>query len=129
MVSKTSPSANNPYASLLAQLTGEDTHRPKQKQVEQFWSKTEFESQVRPVFEERWALAGKSPKERTAFRAQVTRDVYRALPKSERDEWDVKCKEAHADEIKKWEGRFSGPPSTAPEDRQRYVANLLQMNA
>lgn len=140
---------NDAYACLLTQLSGIGARPPKQLQAVQFWSKSRytppsseadtaadpdacdvspddgaeplsnFDVLVRDVFEAQWAESGKGPKEKTAFRAKVTRDIFEKLPAQERKRVAAATKTEHNVAVKAWTENMNGEPSTDPKDRQQ----------
>ena len=108
----------DPFAVLLAQLSGIKPRAPKQLQAEQHWSKANFDSVIKPVFEERWESSGKARKQRAAFRAQVTRELFQALGSEVQKQHKRNAKKEHEEALKAWKEAMNSAPSTKPQDRQ-----------
>jgi hypothetical protein len=113
-----SNAGKDPFALLLSQLSGIKPRPPKQLQAEQHWSKSHFDTDIKDVFETRWATSGKGKKDRTAFRATVTRDLFRALEPEVQKSHAKAAKAEHEAATLAWKESLSSPPSTDPRARQ-----------
>jgi hypothetical protein len=116
----------DPYAVLLAKLSGLQCP-PKARQAYQQFMHESYAEKIAPVVAERWAAkleddAGnpdrtKEPK--AGFRAQVARDIFAELAKSEQDEVAGRAKGEAAARRKAYQDALKNPASQAPSERQK----------
>ncbi|KAJ7886965.1 hypothetical protein B0H13DRAFT_1889025 [Mycena leptocephala] len=126
----------DPYAVLLAKLSGLQSP-PKARQAYQQFMHESYAEKIAPIVAERWAKkleddAGnpdrtKEPK--AGFRAQVAREVFAELPKSEQDNIAGRAKDEAATRRKAYQDALKTPASKAPSERQNlpeFVGPLLR---
>jgi len=112
--------AHNPYRNLLHKLTGTSIQKPRQKSPVNIWRKTqrkEIDSEAKKIIEKDKT----PPSKHAAVRDKVAREMYDLLSQEEKAQWIEQAKEEHEAAIAKWKEDTEGDPSTAPEDRQRWV--------
>jgi hypothetical protein len=88
-----------------------------------------YTEKIVPIVAERWATARannepgtagkKEPKAR--FRTGVAREVFTALPDTEKAAISKRAKDEAAEAKAAYETALKAPPSNKPEDRQRYA--------
>jgi hypothetical protein len=120
-------SRKDPWAVLLAKLSG--VHAPpKARQGYQQFMHECYAERIDPIVKQRWAEtqgAGASvpvSKEPNApFRAQIAREVFAALPESEKQQYSARAKAEAAAAHGAFEKSLKDPSSKAPADRQKSV--------
>ncbi|KAJ6468697.1 hypothetical protein C8R47DRAFT_1078276 [Mycena vitilis] len=121
--------AKDPYAVLLAKLSGLSSP-PKARQAFQQFMHESYAEKIAPVVLEKWTAdreASGPASERTkepkaGFRAQVAREVFSALPLEEQKALGERAK-AEAKEAKDtYLKSLRDPPSQTPEARQRCIS-------
>jgi hypothetical protein len=87
-----------------------------------------YTSDIAPVVAERWAeqqADGTNIQTKSdpngAFRAAIARELFAALPQSERDGYRERAQEEAKAARAAYDAEFKKPPSRAPEDRQKCV--------
>ena len=58
-------------------------------------------------------------------RTRITKKLFDALPLADRKKYIKMAKKEGDEKLKAWKEKLSRPPSTDPEDRQRWVTDLL----
>lgn len=112
--------ARNPYRILLHQLTGSQAQRPRLKTASNVWRRTHREEIERKV-EAQATAEGCSRKKLAPLREKLSKEMFAALAKEEKEEWEQAAKNEHQEAIAKFEHDLKSPPSTNPADRQRYA--------
>lgn len=113
----------NPYAMLLAKLSG-ITSPPKARQAVQQYSHENYQSWLKEEATSRWETeqrSGRVPANKamtSAFRASVTREHFNALDIEERTVLGERAKEEAAKAKVEYEKALKNPPSKSPESRQ-----------
>lgn len=113
----------NPYAVLLAKLSGIKAP-PKARQAVQQYSHENDQSTIKAVVESRWLaeqLAGRVPADKTflsAFRESITREFFDALDDDERKALGERAKEEAVRAKEAYENTLKNPALKAPEARQ-----------
>ncbi|KAJ7663778.1 hypothetical protein DFH06DRAFT_1128165 [Mycena polygramma] len=127
---KTDP-RNNPYAVLLAKISGV-TVPPKTRQVYQQFMHESYTTEIAPLVEERWRRdkstnedgSANTKKPDAAFRSLIAREVFDKLPAEEK----VALKEralAHSKEAKDaYEAAMKNGPSKEPAARQKCIDEI-----
>ncbi|KAJ6557483.1 hypothetical protein B0H19DRAFT_1261106 [Mycena capillaripes] len=127
----------NPFAVLLAKLSGVTTP-PKARQAYQQFMRESYAEKIAPVVADRWASArnedsggasDRTKEPKAGFRAQVARDVFAALPKSEQKALSERAKANAAQAKEDYAKALKDPPSKKPEDRQRCIDALADFMA
>ncbi|KAJ7432729.1 hypothetical protein FB451DRAFT_1196827 [Mycena latifolia] len=124
--------SKNPYAVLLAKLSGV-TAPPKARQAYQQFMNESYTEKIAPVVAERWEAereqraqegqkSGKEPK--AGFRAKVARDVFAALPSGERKDIADRAKKLAADAKAAYLKALKEPPPQDPASRQACIREL-----
>jgi hypothetical protein len=118
----------DPFALLLSKLSGLSAP-PKARQAYQQFMRESYTDKIGPIVAQRWAAARekndpetvgrKEPK--AGFRALVAREVFGALPDSEKVAIAQRAKEEAARAKVSYEKALKDPPSNTPADRQRFV--------
>ncbi|KAJ7837457.1 hypothetical protein B0H13DRAFT_2368128 [Mycena leptocephala] len=121
----------DPYAVLLAKLSGLQSP-PKARQAYQQFMHESYAEKIAPIVAERWAKkleddAGnpdrtKEPK--AGFRAQVAREVFAELPKSEQDNIAGRAKDEAATRRKAYQDALKTPASEGPSEARKFVGPL-----
>lgn len=114
----------NPFAVLLAKLNGTSLSRPRKPNAFDLWA-TENQDVFTPVLHaavtqeqpNRYQLAG--------LQSKVKKAEFDKLSPEIKAEWQARVEERHRKELVEWKARWTSEPSTAPEDRQRYVNRSL----
>lgn len=114
----------DPYSVLLGKLSGLSSRPPRQRSADQHWSKEYYEELVREEFESQWAASDRPKNDKAAFRAQVTREIFRAQTQEIQDFHTQAAKDEHENDVVEWKKKLGGPPSTDPQARQSYVSKL-----
>jgi hypothetical protein len=122
----------DPFALLLSQLSGLSAP-PKARQAYQQFMRESHVEKIAPVVAERWAdarakndpdtVGRKEPK--AGFRARIAREVFTALPQSEKDAIAKRAKDEAAQAKLEHGKALKSPPPNTPEARQAYVPFLL----
>lgn len=105
-------------AILMAKLTGNSLHKPRQKTAYNLWG-PQNRCFVDPVFNDRVREGNVPAKQQAALRSAVYKELFDDLPEDERKEWTEKAAEEHQEALKKSQEVFQAGPSAAAEDRQR----------
>ncbi|KAJ7123802.1 hypothetical protein C8R43DRAFT_958954 [Mycena crocata] len=129
-------STKDPYAVLLAKLSGLSAP-PKARQAFQQLMKESYEEKVAPVVAEKWALeqqketaaAERSKVPKAGFRAQVARECFSKLPKSEQKEILGRAQTEAKEAKEAYTKALKDPPATTPEARQRCIDALGEFMA
>ena len=111
--------AHNPYRALLFKLTGQQFARPRAKTACNVWRKSQREA----IEKEAKAMAASSnipASGLAALRDKVARKMFLALPEEDRRRWQCAAIQESERALKSWDEEVKRPPSTKPEDRQRY---------
>ncbi|KAJ7025313.1 hypothetical protein C8F04DRAFT_1191583 [Mycena alexandri] len=126
---KTDP-RKDPWTLLLNQLSGLKTP-PKARQAYQQFMHEVYETDVAPVVAQRWLTLSSEgsnmqtqKKPTAAFRAEVARTLFAALPEDERNGYAERAKEEALAARKKYDAALKAPPSKSPEDRQKCIDKL-----
>ncbi|KAK6967168.1 hypothetical protein R3P38DRAFT_3244642 [Favolaschia claudopus] len=117
---------------LLSKLAGIKSP-PKARQGFQQYMVESYESEIKPVVEARWKAqlveadgtslkTGKGPN--APFRAQVAREMFKALSEEEQDALVLRAKSEAAEERTDYLEKMKGPVSREPKDRQECIDNL-----
>ncbi|KAJ7731416.1 hypothetical protein B0H16DRAFT_1223290, partial [Mycena metata] len=124
----------DPWAVLLSQLSGLKSP-PKARQAYQPYMHEHYESDITSMVAERWlsqqSAGGNvqtSSKPTATFRAEVTRELFAALPENERARFGERAKVAAATARGKYDATMKAPLSRAPEVRQKCndaIGNFL----
>ncbi|KAJ7751468.1 hypothetical protein B0H14DRAFT_3513252 [Mycena olivaceomarginata] len=127
----------DPFAVLLAQLSGVTSPPGKARQSYQQFMHERYEEDVAPAVMARWALekderaaageANKTPK--ADFRAAVARDIFAALPTETQKEFGAKAKKSAEEARTAYKKRLTDPPSQAPGDRQKCIDAIPEFMA
>jgi hypothetical protein len=108
----------NPYALLLAQLTGASSSKQKQKSMYELWASENrdvVDPGVKKVIEEK-----KPNKNQLAgVRSATKKALFEEQPQEVQSKWRERVQAEHKEVLKEWKKRLHGPPSTTPEDRQQ----------
>lgn len=115
---------NDPWARLLAQLSGVSPKKPKALQPHQRWSKDHFINVVKADFDNRCTSEGITGRAQTNFRDQVTREYFSKLPEAERTRYTELAKREGREASDAWSKALSSPPSVDPAARQGCVPNF-----
>lgn len=107
-------------AILMAKLTGNVLQKPRQKTAYNLWG-PQNRCFVDPIFNERVQQGNVPAKQQAALRSAIYKELFDELPDDERREWTEKAEQEHKDALKKARDVLQAGPSTAPEERQRYV--------
>ncbi|KAJ7435121.1 hypothetical protein B0H11DRAFT_2295729 [Mycena galericulata] len=119
----------NPFAVLLAKLTGTKIPTKARQTYQQFMHES-YETKIAPRVAERWeeerandpaSNVDRSKKPKGGFRALVAREVFGELPKAEQKALAARAKKEAQDEKAAYLALLKGPPSKAPEDRQKCI--------
>ncbi|KAJ7142161.1 hypothetical protein C8R46DRAFT_920318 [Mycena filopes] len=120
----------DPWCLLMNKLTGLKTP-PKARQAYQQYMHELYESDIAPVVEARWLSqesAGSNVQTKSnptaAFRAEVARELFTALPEDERNGFAERAKEQAKTARAEFEAAMKAPPSKSPEVRQRCIERL-----
>ncbi|KAJ3494137.1 hypothetical protein NLJ89_g10871 [Agrocybe chaxingu] len=116
---------HNPYRLLLQKLTGSGMQRPRHRSACNIWRKThreKIEHEARRILKDK----GLNSKHLITARDQVAQSMFNALPKEERDQWEVQAKEDFEDRMAKWKADTEGPLSKDPADRQRCIQGIVR---
>ncbi len=115
--------SNDPMAILMAKLTGNCLQRPRMKTPYNLWGPNN-RCFVDPVFAERVEAGNVPAKEQAALRSAIYKELFEELPEDERREWTERAVQEHQRALDKATAVLKSGPSTAPEDRQRYVRSV-----
>ena len=111
------PNADNPFSSLIHQLSGKEPVRPRKKTPVNVWRKTQrhnIEARVKNLAE-----AQGIPKDRwAALRDKVTREMFNELPAATRDKWAQQAADESKQAADEYDRLVKSNPSTKPQDRQ-----------
>ncbi|KAK6993081.1 hypothetical protein R3P38DRAFT_3224091 [Favolaschia claudopus] len=124
----------DPYAVLLAKLSGV-TVPPKARQAYQQFMRESYTEKIAPRVAEEWqrVLTGdrhasdsdrKSKEPKAGFRAQIAREVFAELSDDERKAYGDRAKAEAAAAKGEYTAALKNPPSQAPADRQRCIDNV-----
>ncbi|KAJ7017740.1 hypothetical protein C8F04DRAFT_1278922 [Mycena alexandri] len=121
----------DPWAVLLAQLSNIRAP-PKARQAYQQFFREQNTEKIAPVVAQRWAERcaagsnlrdGKGPD--AAFRAEIARELFAALPEEERAEYAKTAREEAAAARDKYFADLKAPPSKSAEDRHANVGEFM----
>lgn len=125
MKSKSSGGSES-HKALLYQLTGIKAKKPHTILPVNVWRKTQrddIETALRERIIQTSAVnASGEYKKLASIRETMVREMYGALSKENKAHWEREAKEEYTAAVAKWTRDLDAPPSTAPADRQRYVA-------
>ena len=114
------PGEDDPYALLLAKLSGISTSKPRKGHAFDLWvanNEDTFITAMQEVIAEtkptRFQLSG--------LRTKIKKIEFQKLSESTQKEWSDKVQQKYGAAIEEWKGRSERGASTTPEDRQRYV--------
>lgn len=105
-------------AILMAKLTGNALHKPRQKTAYNLWG-PQNRCFVDPVFNDRVREGNVPAKQQAALRSAVYKELFDDLPEDERNEWIEKAAQEHKEALKNSHDILQAGPSSAAEDRQR----------
>lgn len=111
---------SDPWARLLAQLSGVNKKKPKALQAHQRWSKDHFDVIVKTDFEAKCALRGIKGKALVTFREQVTREHFQATDEATQARYAQLAKDEAREAVDQWNKALTAPPNTDPVSRQAY---------
>lgn len=106
----------------MAKLTGIGLKKPKKLSAEHFFSKKHYDDMIKPQFERQWSAyeeAGLAKKEQASVRADVTRQIFNALPSEYRAKMEQEAMEAKVAADKLYQRVIKDGFPTDPESRQR----------
>jgi len=108
---------HNPYRALLFKLTKKGYKTPRLKAPFNLWRVGERDEISRlaklvPGFDKSTAAT---------IRDRIAKELYRALPLDEKEEWCQRAAENYDTDKCSYDKHMKDPPSTQPEDRQMYV--------
>lgn len=115
--------ANNPYHSLLFQLTGKEMGRPRRKTAVNVWRKTQrvaIEAKVKTHA----ANSGATRDKLAALRDKLAREMFASLSETEQEHWKTQANVESETALATWKCDMQSEPSTDPADRQRYVQSI-----
>ncbi|KAF8069289.1 hypothetical protein FPV67DRAFT_1414520, partial [Lyophyllum atratum] len=113
------------FLTLLQRLTGKGLPKPRRITASNHWQQTQESKLLVDAEVTRRLQFSTKAKERAGIRSKVVSDLFKALPEAERAEWEDSSVHQHELALAEWEEKTSGPPSTAPEDRQKYIQALI----
>lgn len=112
--------AQNPYRILLHKLVGTTIQKPRRQPPVNIWRKTqrkEIDIEAKKITDN-----GSIPRSKhAAVRDKVARDMYEKLPEEEKAQWIEQATEEYATAMERWQEDTEANPSTASEDRQKWV--------
>ncbi|KAJ7807047.1 hypothetical protein B0H13DRAFT_2386674 [Mycena leptocephala] len=116
----------DPWAILLAKLSG-FKNPPKAQQAYEQYMREAYQTEIAPVVAKRWAeQASEGSNMQTAkepgggFRAQIARELFAALPESEREGYQERAKEEAAQARAKYDEDMGTPPPGARSETKMY---------
>lgn len=107
--------AKNPFTILLHQITGVGLAKPRKAQALALWAKANLEK-----IKEAKKQAGEG-KHYAGNLNKIKSKLFKALPKEERDGWEVMSVEEFEQAEKEYEEKLNAPISTDLSDQQKYV--------
>lgn len=116
--------SSDPMAILTAKLTGNTTARPRLRTAYNLWGPNN-RCFVDPVFQERVRDGNVPGRQQAALRSAIYKEMFEELPENEQREWVERAENEHREALEKVDGPLKAGPSTAPQDRQRFVALRL----
>lgn len=108
-------------AVLAAKLAGTTVARPRLRTAYNIWGPNN-RCFVDPVFQERVRDGSVPARQQAALRSAIYKELFEELPADEQREWTEKAEIEHREALHKVAGPLKAGPSTAPQDRQRFVA-------
>ncbi|KAF8057957.1 hypothetical protein FPV67DRAFT_1429273, partial [Lyophyllum atratum] len=109
------------FLTLLQRLTGKGLPKPRRITASNHWQQSQDSKVLVDAEVTRRLEFSTKPKERAGIRSKVVSDLFKKLPDAERAEWEESSVQLHELALAEWERKTAGPPSTAPEDRQKYI--------
>lgn len=79
---------------------------------------------VDPVFNKRVRDGNVPATQQAALRSAIYKELFEELLEDEQQEWVEHAEQEHQAALQKASNTLNSKPSTAPEDRQRYVTSL-----
>ncbi|KAJ7325484.1 hypothetical protein DFH08DRAFT_1085166 [Mycena albidolilacea] len=118
----------DPYAVLLAKLSGL-TAPPKARQAYQQFMRESYVEKIAPVVAEEWRklqekdshLSTRTKKPKAGFHAQIAREVFADLPSAEKKDIAARATGEAAAAKLEYVDALKGPVSTSPEARQKCI--------
>ncbi len=108
-------------AILVAKLTGATVTRPRLRTAYNLWG-PQNRCFVDPVFQERVRNGNVPARQHAALRSAIYKEMFEELPANEKQEWVEQAEAEHRNALEKVADPFKADPSSAPRDRQRFVA-------
>lgn len=112
--------ADNPYRILLHKLTGNTIQKPRRQPPVNVWRKTqrkEIDIEAKKITDK----DGIPRSKHAAVRDKMARDMYEMLSEEEKVQWIEQATEEYETAMMRWRNDVEGDPSTASEDRQKWV--------
>ncbi|KAJ7932989.1 hypothetical protein B0H13DRAFT_2307260 [Mycena leptocephala] len=129
--------SKNPFAVLLAKLSGVNAP-PKARQAYQQFMRESYAEKIAPVVAEKWSrlrdedssgVSERTKEPKAGFRAEVAREAFAALPMDEQKQIAVRAKEDAVAAKEAYLKSLKDRPSMKPEDRQRCIDALADFLA
>lgn len=113
---------NNPFSAVISALTGHELCTcPRLKTTVNTWCKTNV-IEINKVVQQT-VIAEKTPPGKTvAVWNRVAKQLFNLLKPEEKWFWGERAKENHDRALSEWKASKDKKISTAPADRQKYVA-------
>jgi hypothetical protein len=113
-------SEENPYAVLLANLSGTTITKPRKPHSFDLWA-ADHQDVFMPALQA--AIAEQQPTrfQLAGLRTRIKKAEFDKLPQEAKAEWHAKANEKHSKAMEVWKTSMNSGPSTAPEDHQQYV--------
>lgn len=102
---------------------GKTPSKPRLKTPYNLWG-PQHRAITDPVFHARVKEGDVPASQQLALRSSVYKELFEELPVAEQEEWTDRAEEEHQNALAEHKKAMAGPPSTKPEDRQRYVPTL-----
>jgi hypothetical protein len=103
-------------SAFVHKLTGVSMTKPRHKTAFLFW-RHENKEAIDAAFSSR-VNAWTDRKHLAGIRNSVVSELFNALPKSEKAEWEEVARREHEEATAEWTRLSQGPPSSMPGDRQ-----------
>ena len=114
---------NNPYHSLLFQLTGKEMGRPRRKTAVNVWRKTQ-RAAIEAKVKTHAANSGAARDKLAALRDKLAREMFSSLAEAEQEHWKNQANIESEAALASWKSDMESEPSTDPADRQRCVHSI-----
>ena len=109
---------------MLARLTGSSLSKPRVPIAYNVWGRYN-KQKINDAYNNAHIYKPLPKNLQASERTRITKKLFNALPLADRKKYIEMAKKEGDEKLKAWKEKLSRPPSTDPEDRQRWVTDLL----